>query len=340
MTAMNRRIVLASRPRQAPEVGNFRLEAVPLVQPGEDQVLVRQHYLSLDPYMRDRMSVSKSYAAPQPLDEVMIGGTVGEVLASRNARFKPGDFVAGMGGWQEYALLDGTELGGWRHVDPARAPLSAYLGAIGMPGVTAWYGLARIIAPQAGETVVISSAAGAVGGAAGQLARARGARVIGIAGGPRKCAYVVEELGFDACLDHRQYGDLKSMSAALNRACPNGIDGYFENVGGMLLDAVLMRCNPFARVALCGMIAGYNGQAIPLTMPQLLLINRIRLEGFIIADQGDAWFDALEELGALVGAGKLRYHESVADGLARAPEAFITLLGGGNHGKQVVKLVA
>jgi NADPH-dependent curcumin reductase CurA len=217
--------------------------------------------------------------------------------------------------------------------------LSAYLGAVGMPGVTAWYGLVKIIAPKAGETVVVSSAAGAVGGAVGQLAKVRGARVVGIAGGPDKCRMVKEELGFDECIDYRQYPDVKSMSGALKAACPNGIDGYFENVGGHILDAVMLRSNAFARIAMCGMIAGYNGEPIPMTLPQLILTNRMRIEGFIVSEHMEVWPEALKELGTLVATGKLKYKESVAQGIANAPEAFFGLLKGKNQGKQLVKLV-
>ncbi|HEX7638787.1 MAG TPA: NADP-dependent oxidoreductase [Burkholderiaceae bacterium] len=336
---LNRQILLASRPEGEPGPENFRLVERPVPALEDGQVLVRHHYLSLDPYMRGRMNDSKSYAAPQPLDEVMIGGTAGEVVESRHPGFQAGDRVVNMGGWQEYAVVDVGPRGALQKVDTTHVPLSAYLGAVGMPGVTAWYGLVRIIAPKAGETVVVSSAAGAVGGAVGQLAKARGCRVVGIAGGPEKCRHVVEDLGFDACLDYRQHADLKAMSAALKAACPDGVDGYFENVGGMLLDAVMLRANAFARVAMCGMIAGYNGEPIPMAMPQLILVNRMRVEGFIVTEHMDAWPEALKELGALVAAGRLKYRESVAQGLENAPEAFLGLLKGRNQGKQLVKLV-
>jgi NADPH-dependent curcumin reductase CurA len=208
-----------------------------------------------------------------------------------------------------------------------------------MPGVTAWYGLTQIIAPKTGETVVVSAASGAVGGAVGQLARLRGARVVGLAGGADKCAYVTGDLGFDACIDYKQHPDLKSLSAALKQACPGGIDGYFENVGGMILDAVMLRANAFARVAVCGMISGYNGEPIPLAAPQLILVNRMRVEGFIVSEHMGLWPQALAELGGLVARGALKYRESVAVGLAAAPDAFLGLLKGRNFGKQLVKLV-
>ena len=339
MTTMNHQIQLASRPEGEPTAANFRLVEVPVPALKEGDVLVRNHYLSLDPYMRGRMNDSKSYAAPQPLDEVMIGGTVGEVVESRNPAFAAGDKVVGMGGWQEYVVVGAHERGALRKVDTTYIPLSAYLGAVGMPGVTAWYGLVKIINPKAGETVVVSAASGAVGGAVGQLAKARGCRVVGIAGGPEKCAAVVNELGFDACIDYKAHPDVKSLSKALKEACPDGIDGYFENVGGMILDAVMLRCNAFARVALCGMIAGYNGEPIPMALPQLLLTNRMKLEGFIVSEHMEVWPEALKELGTLVATGKFKYRETVAEGLASAPEAFLGLLKGRNFGKQLVQLV-
>ena len=339
MSTINRQILLASRPQGEPSAENFKLVETPVAPLADGQVLVRHHFLSLDPYMRGRMSDAKSYAAPQPLNEVMIGGTAGEVVESKNPHFKAGDKVVGMGGWQEYAVVNADQRGVLQKVDTTHVPLSAYLGAVGMPGVTGWYGLVKIIAPKAGETVVVSSAAGAVGGAVGQLAKARGARVVGIAGGPDKCRSVVEELGFDECIDYRQFSDLKSMSGALKAACPKGIDGYFENVGGVLLDAVMLRANAFARIAMCGMIAGYNGEPIPMTLPQLILTNRMKIEGFIVSEHMEAWPEALKELGTLVATGKLKYRETVAQGIANAPEAFFGLLKGKNQGKQLVKLV-
>ena len=305
----------------------------------DGQVLVRHHYLSLDPYMRGRMNDGKSYAQPQPLDEVMIGGTVGEVVASKNDFFQVGDTVLGMGGWQEYAVVDATQRGVLNKVDARQVPLSAYLGAVGMPGVTAWYGLAQIINPKAGETVVVSAASGAVGSMVGQLAKARGARAVGIAGGAEKCRFVVEELGFDACVDYKAHGDARSLSMALKQACPNGIDGYFENVGGMCLDAVMSRANAFSRIAMCGMISGYDGQPIPMAAPQLILVNRMKIQGFIVGEHREFWPEALKELSAGVASGKLKYRETVAQGLAAAPEAFLGLLKGRNFGKQLVKLI-
>jgi hypothetical protein len=335
----NQQIVLASRPAGEPTVDNFRLveAAVPALADG--QVLVRHHYLSLDPYMRGRMNDGKSYAQPQPLDAVMIGGTVGEVVESRHPGFAAGDKVVGMGGWQQYSAVDATQLGMLRKVDTTHIPLAAYLGAVGMPGVTAWVGLTQIIAPKEGETVVVDAASGAVGSAVGQLAKARGCRVVGLAGGADKCAYVTEELGFDACIDYRQHQDLKSMLRALKEAAPNGIDGHFENVGGLILDAVMLRMNAFGRIAFCGMIAGYNGEPIPMANPSLILVSRLKLQGFIVSEHMNLWPQALKELGTMVATGKLKYRETVADGLAAAPEAFLGLLKGRNFGKQLVKLV-
>ncbi|OWQ48655.1 NADP-dependent oxidoreductase [Roseateles noduli] len=339
MSQKNRQIHLASRPTGEPGTDNFKLVEQQIPELVDGQVLVRNHYLSLDPYMRGRMNDSKSYAAPQPLDAVMIGGTAGEVVASKNAHFAVGDKVVGMGGWQEYQLVDANQRGVLQKVDTTHVPLSAYLGAVGMPGVTGWYGLVKIIDPKPGQTVVVSAASGAVGGAVGQLAKVRGARAVGIAGGADKCRYVVEELGFDACIDYKQHTDLKSLSAALKAECPDGIDGHFENVGGMILDAVLLRANAFSRVAMCGMIAGYNGEPIPLTYPQLILTNRMKVEGFIVSEHMEVWPEALKELGTLVATGKLKFRESVAQGLENAPEAFLGLLKGRNFGKQLVKLV-
>ena len=334
----NQQILLDNRPQGEATAANFRLVSTdtPALQDG--QVLVRHHFLSLDPYMRGRMNDSKSYAAAQPLGEVMIGGTAGEVMESRHPKYAVGDKVVGMGGWQEYSVVDGNVPGLLRKVDTAHVPLSHYLGAVGMPGVTAWYGLVKIIAPKAGETVVVSAATGAVGSAFGALAKARGCRVVGIAGGPDKCRYATEELGFDACIDHRVHGDFKAMAKALKEACPNGIDGYFENVGGYILDAIMLRMNAFGRIALCGMIAGYDGQPLPMANPALILVNRLKIEGFIVSEHMEVWPEALKELGSLVATGQLRPRESIAQGLAAAPEAFLGMLKGKNFGKQVVQL--
>ena len=335
----NQQWLLASRPTGEPSASNFKLVQTAVPELADGQVLVRHHYMSLDPYMRGRMNDGKSYAVPQALNEVMGGGTVGEVVASRHPKFVAGDSVLGMGGWQQYRVVDASLPGVLQKVDASAIPLQAYLGAVGMPGVTAWYGLVRIIGPKAGATVVVSAASGAVGSMVGQLAKARGARVVGIAGGADKCRYVLDELGFDACIDYKQHADLKSLSGALKDACPNGIDGHFENVGGMILDAVMLRANAFCRVAMCGMISGYNGQPIPLAAPQLILTNRMTVEGFIVSEHMLDWPEALKELGTGVATGQLKYRETVAQGIAAAPEAFLGLLKGRNFGKQLVKLV-
>ena len=339
MATINKQWLLASRPAAEATVGNFRLVETPVPALAEGQVLVRHHYLSLDPYMRRRMNDAKSYAAPQPLNAVMIGGTVGEVVDSKHPKFAAGDKVVGMGGWQQYGVVDGNAPGLLRKVDTTHVPLSAYLGAVGMPGVTAWYGLVKLCSPKAGETIVVSAASGAVGSAVGQLAKVRGCRAVGIAGGADKCRYVVEELGFDACVDYKQHKDLKSLEAALAEAAPNGIDGNFENVGGMVLDAVLRRMNAFGRMALCGMISGYDGAPIPLSDPSLILKSRLRLEGFIVSEHMELWPEALKELGMLVATGKLKYRETIAPRIEDAPEAFLGLLKGRNFGKQLVKLL-
>jgi len=335
----NKQILLASRPQGEASSANFRLVETPLPSIVDGQVLVRNHFLSLDPYMRGRMNEGKSYAQPQPLDQVMIGGTAGEVVESRHPGFKAGDKVVGMGGWQQYTAVDANQPGMLRKVDTTHIPLSAYLGAVGMPGVTAWYGLVKICQPKAGETVVVSAASGAVGGVVGQLAKARGCRAVGIAGGPDKCRYVVEELGFDACVDYKLHNNPKALGTALKDACPSGIDGYFENVGGAILDAVMLRMNAFGRMAFCGMISGYNGEPIPMTYPQLILQSRLKLEGFIVSEHMDIWPEALKELGTAVATGKLKFRESIAQGIESAPEAFLGLLKGKNFGKQLVKLV-
>ena len=336
---VNQYILLDNRPVGEAVASNFKLLSgeTPALQDG--QVLVRHHFLSLDPYMRGRMNDAKSYVAPQPLGQVMQGGTVGEVVESRSPKFQPGDQVVGMGGWQHYSVVTADEPGALRKVDTSQVPLSHYLGAVGMPGVTAWYGLVKVIEPKAGETMVVSAATGAVGSAFAALAKARGCRVVGIAGGPDKCHYAVEELGFDACIDYKPHPDAASLSKALKEACPDGIDGYFENVGGLVLDAVLLRMNAFGRIAVCGMIAGYDGQPVPLTYPALILVNRLKVQGFIVSEHMDIWPEALKELGALVASGKLRPRESVAQGLDAAPEAFLGLLKGKNFGKQLVKLI-
>ena len=325
-------IVLASRPAGGVSVDNFRLETIPEPVLKEGELLVRNHYLSLDPYMRMRMEDVKSYAAPQALNEVMIGGTAGEVIASKNPKFAVGDKVVGMLGWSEIGVSDGVLL---KKVDDSHIPLSAYLGVVGMPGMTAWYGLNKIIQAKAGQTIAVTAASGAVGGVVGQLAKLHGCRVIGVAGGKEKCDYVVNELGFDACIDYKGGNLFKDVKAA----APDGIDGLFENVGGVVMDAVLARMNPFGRIALCGLISGYEGQPMPIHNLRVVLSMRLMMQGFIVSEHMDLWPQGLGELAQLVAQGKIHYRETVAQGIAAAPEAFIGLLRGKNFGKQLVKLI-
>ncbi len=335
----NHQWLLARRPQGEPSVEDFAWVSSPIPSLSDGQVLVRHHYLSLDPYMRGRMNEGKSYAAPQALDSVMIGGTVGEVVQSQHSKFAVGDTVVGMGGWQAYSVVDANVPGMLRKVDTTHVPISHYLGAVGMPGVTAWHGLVRIIEPKAGQTLTVSAASGAVGSAFGALAKARGCRVVGIAGGEEKCNYVTQELGFDACIDYKAHADYLSLSKALKQACPQGIDGHFENAGGMVLDAVMLRMNPFGRIAVCGMIAGYNGNPLPMVNPSLILVSRLKVQGFIVSEHPDDWATALKELGQLVGSGQFRPRETVAQGLTSAPQAFLGLLKGKNLGKQLVQLI-
>lgn len=330
--ATYQRVVLASRPRGEVQPENFRIESANVPELGDGQVLVRNHYLSLDPYMRGRMSEAKSYAASQAIDDTMIGGTAGEVVASKHPKFAAGDMVVGQLGWAEMGVSDGGLL---RKVDTTHIPLSAYLGVVGMPGMTAWYGLNQIMMPKEGQTILVSAASGAVGSAVGQLAKLKGCRAVGIAGGPEKCAYVVEELGFDACVDYKA-GNLEADLAA---AVPNGIDAIFENVGGAGFDAALPLMNAFGRIALCGLIAGYNGDDVAIRNMRYMLTSRLTIRGFIVSEHMDLWPQGLGELGALVASGKLKYRETVAPDLASAPDAFIGLLKGRNFGKQLVKLI-
>jgi NADPH-dependent curcumin reductase CurA len=328
----NRRIVLASRPTGWVSEANFRLEKAPLPKPAEGEVLVKNQWLSLDPYMRGRMNDQKSYAAKQEIDQVMVGGTVGEIVESRNPKFAVGDKVVGMLGWQLYGTSNGT---GLNKIDASRAPASAFLGVLGMPGVTAWVGLLDICQPKAGETVVVSAASGAVGSVVGQIAKLKGCRAVGIAGGKAKCDYVINELGFDACIDYKA----GRLNEDLKAAAPNGIDCYFENVGGEILDAVLRKMNAFSRIAVCGLISQYNAtEAYGVKTFQSILTNRIKVQGFIVSDRMELWAKALPELIGWVASGKIKYRETVADGLENAPKAFVGLLKGENFGKQLVKL--
>ncbi len=332
MVEMNRQWRLARRPDQQVTPDCFEWVESPLVPLEAGQVRVRNHWLSLDPYMRGRMDEARSYAPPQALGEVMQGGTAGEVVESRHADFKAGDEVVGRLGWQAYANAPAREL---RRIDTRRVPMQAWLGAVGMPGVTAWYGVNDILSPQAGQTLVVSAASGAVGSVVGQLARAKGARVVGIAGGAEKCRIVVGEFGFDACVDYKAGNLAGDLDRALDGA---RIDRLFENVGGVCLDACLARMNTFGRIAVCGLISGYNGEPIALGNVRSILVNRLHVQGFIISDHMDRWGPALAELSELAATGRLRWRETVAEGLERAPEAFIGLLKGRNLGKQLVRV--
>ncbi|MEZ5660828.1 MAG: NADP-dependent oxidoreductase [Burkholderiaceae bacterium] len=331
-----RRVVLASRPAGEPGEDNFRVETVAMPEPGADQLLVRGIYLSLDPYMRGRMRDAASYANPVAIGEVMGGGLVGEVVRSNHPGFAAGDIVEGLLGWQEYAITGGHAV---RKVDPSLAPISTANGILGMPGMTAWFGLYEIGQPKAGETVVVSAASGAVGQVVGQLAKLSGCRVVGVAGGARKCGYVRDELGFDTCVDYKGEADL---GAALARACPNGIDVYFDNVGGAVYDAVLPLLNFWSRITLCGQISGYNAESVQ-TGPRLTMLmvgRRITQRGFIVSDFAARYDGARRIMGEHVRAGRLRFREDIVDGLENAPRAFIGLLRGENFGKLQVRVGA
>jgi len=332
VAANNRQVLLASRPQGGVTEDNFRIVEAPADRPGAGQVLVRNEWLSLDPYMRGRMVDVKSYAPSVQLGEVMVGQTVGEVIESHDARFKPGDKVLTDLGWQLYGVAEGKRL---TPIDTTRAPASYYLGLLGMPGLTAWFALSEVGRPQRGETIVISAASGAVGSVAGQLAKITGSRVVGIAGGRAKCDYVVQELGFDACIDYKSGNLLQE----LRQACPQGVDVDFENVGGEILDTLLRIMNPFSRIILCGLIAEYNArEPYRYTMLRSVLVNRIRMQGLIVFDWKDRYGEGLEALARHFAEGKLKYRESVVHGIDQAPKGLIALLRGENFGKQLVKL--
>ncbi|HCX88164.1 MAG TPA: NADP-dependent oxidoreductase [Gammaproteobacteria bacterium] len=337
MTQVNRQIVLASRPVGEPKSTDFKMVESVAREPETGEVLCRSIYLSLDPYMRGRMSAAKSYAKPVEIGGVMEGGVVGEVLSSNFSDIKTGDFVVGAGGWQEYFTLPGTSL---RKIDSERAPISTALGVLGMPGMTAYVGLSNIGKPQPGETVAVAAASGAVGSVVGQIAKIKGARAVGIAGSSEKCRFVVDELGFDDCINHRD-PDFKEQ---LQKACPDGIDVYFENVGGPVFKAVLPLLNQFARVPVCGVIAHYNDTALPEgpdATPLILrsaLVKRLTIRGFLVFDYVDQEAEALEQLTQWVSDGRLKYREDFVSGLEAAPEAFIGLLKGKNFGKLLVEV--
>ncbi|HET7672562.1 MAG TPA: NADP-dependent oxidoreductase [Burkholderiales bacterium] len=323
---MNKRVLLASRPAGPVVESNFRIEEAPLPSPGEGEVLVKNLWLSLDPYMRGRMSDAKSYVKGVDIGEVMVGQTVGEVLESRHPSLKPGDKVLTQLGWQSHGVTKEAT-----RVDEKRAPLSYYLGILGMPGLTAYFGLKELGQPKAGETVVVSAASGAVGSVVGQLARQWGCRTVGIAGGREKCDYVKNELGFDSCIDYK--------AGPLREQLKEGVDVYFDNVGGEILDTLLTRMKLFGRVVVCGMIADYNStDPYRVRNWRAILVNRLRVQGMIVFDWKDRYGEALKVLGGLVAEGKLRYKESVVQGLDNAPRGLIDLLAGKNFGKQLVKL--
>ena len=329
-----RRIVLARRPPAEPAESDFRIEEVPMPEPSHREVLVRVIYLSLDPYQRGRMRDVASYSPPVALGAVMTGGTVGEVMKSNHPDFSVGDIVEDRLGWQEYAIGGGASL---RKVDPALGPISTANGVLGMPGMTAYFGLLEVGRPRPGETVVVSAASGAVGQSVGQIARLMGCRAVGIAGGPAKCAFVKDELGFDACIDYKAEKDL---DAAVRAACPNGVDVYFDNVGGVVSDAVLRNLNFFARVSLCGSISQYNATT-PEMGPRLMgtfVGKRVSMRGFIVWDFNDRYGPARKQMAEWIKSGKLKYREDIVEGLEKTPRAFIGLLRGENFGKLLVRL--
>jgi len=332
MAALNKQVLLASRPQGSVTEDNFRIVEVPVGKPGPGEALVKNEWLSLDPYMRGRMSDAKSYAKSAEIGEVMVGQTVGEVVESRDPNFKPGDKVLTPLGWQLYGIASAKAL---TRIDAKRAPESYYLGILGMPGITAWFGLFEIGQPKPGNTVVVSAASGAVGSIVGQLAKIKGCRVVGIAGGKTKCDYVVKDLGFDACIDYKA----GNLMADLREHCPKGVDVDFENVGGVILDTVLRVMNLFSRIVVCGLIAEYSATE-PYGYKSLrsVLVNRIRMQGMIFLDWKDRYGEALDGLSGYFAEGKLKYRESIVEGIDQAPKGLIALLKGANFGKQLVKL--
>lgn len=336
----NRKFVLAERPEGEPDDDTLRLETEPLPEAGEGQMLLRNEYLSLDPYMRGRMSDAPSYAAPVEIGSVMVGGTVSQVVSSDVKGFEKGDWVVAFGGWQDYALSDGTGV-----INMGKEPQnpSWALGVLGMPGLTAWAGLTRIGQPQADETLVVAAASGPVGATVGQIGKILGLHVVGIAGGPEKCAHVVDTLGFDACIDHKADG----FPEALKAAVPGGIDVYFENVGGAVFDAVMPLLNTRARIPVCGLVSQYNATSLPDGPDRLNLLlgtilrKRMTMRGFIVFDDfGHLYPEFAEQMGDWVKQGKVQYREEMINGLEQAPAAFVGLLKGEAFGKRVIKLSA
>jgi NADPH-dependent curcumin reductase CurA len=346
MSEMMKQIALASRPDGAPTPANFRLEELPIPTPGEGEVLVRVHYMSLDPYMRGRMDDAKSYAASIPVDGKMEGGSVGEIIASNADGFEVGQFVMGGFGWATHAVVSTV---GLAKIDPNAAPITYALGVLGMPGFTGWFGLTEYGKPKKGETLVVAAATGPVGSMVGQIAKSMGLRVIGIAGGPDKCKLAVEHFGFDECLDHYAYATAAELRKDLGAACPKGIDIYFENVGGKVLEAVMPLMNQYGRIPICGMIAWYNEGGLGanaadngLTGPKMwrtILVNFLSVQGFIISNHWDRLGDFHKVVGPMIADGSVAVQEDITEGLENAPEAFIKLLTGGNTGKAMVKVI-
>lgn len=334
MATANKQILLAARPAGFPRESDFRLVESPMPQPAEGEVLLRVTYVSVDPYMRGRMRDVVSYAEPVKIGEVMTGGAVAEVVESRNPVYQAGDIVEGMLGWQQYAVSSGAEL---RKIDPSLAPVSTALGVLGMPGLTAYFGLLDICDPRPGETVVVSGAAGAVGTLVGQIAKIRGCRVVGVAGSDEKVRYLLNDLGFDAAFNYKTTSDYLKKLAGL---CPDGIDVYFDNVGGAITDAVLMLINIKARVSICGQISQYNLEK-PERGPRLLwtlIVKRARMEGFLVFEYADRYQEGLTQMARWLKEGKIKYREQFAEGIENAPSAFIGMLGGANIGKQLVRI--
>lgn len=345
MTEQMQHITLSSRPSGAPKPENFALKIGAVPTPGEGEILVRVHYMSLDPYMRGRMDDGASYAACIPIGGTMEGGGVGEVVTSRSKHFKPGDIAFGPFGWSTHALAEARMC---RRVDASDAPITTSLGVLGMPGFTGWYALKTFGRPQPGETLVVAAATGPVGSTVGQLAKSMGLRAIGIAGGADKCAMAVDEFGFDACLDHRAYDDARSLRTDLAKAAPDGVDIYFENVGGKVLEAVIPLMNPHGRIPLCGMISWYNagglgaGADAALSLPAVwraILVKHLSVQGFIISNHWEHFPAFLADVAPKVQSGDIKVVEDIAIGLENAPAAFIGLLEGRNVGKQIVKLI-
>jgi leukotriene B4 12-hydroxydehydrogenase/15-oxo-prostaglandin 13-reductase len=331
--SVTRQFKLAARPVGLPKESDFKLIEAPLPTPQQGEVLVKTVYLSVDPYMRGRITGIRTYADPVNIGDVMVGGTVGQVIESRDPSFQPGDFVAGYWGWQDHTVARAS---GLRKLDPQMAPVSTALGVLGVPGITAYFGFVEICHPAAGETVVVSGAAGAVGSLVGQIAKIHGCHVIGIAGGDDKIQHIVKDLGFDAAFNYKTTGD---YVAKLKELCPNGIDCYFDNVGGVISDAVFTLLNPFGRVSVCGQISQYNLQE-PELGPRLLiqiLVRQLKVEGFIVTRFQERWPQGIAQMARWIQEGKIRYREDIVEGFEKTPRAFIDMLQGKNTGKMLVK---